>query len=90
MVCVLLSVVFHSKIVHIEGEGNRTPFVGPKPGVSSLFWYPLPFRCFSNSCCARRPACGRPLGGKVVLLQEVVGGVCEFETHVLKAGHWGV
>ena len=30
------------------------------------------------------------LGGKVVLLHGVVGEVCEFETHVLKAGHWGV
>ena len=30
------------------------------------------------------------LGDKVVLLHEVVGEVCEFEMHVLKAGHWGV
>ena len=27
-------------------------------------------------------------GGKVVLLREIVGEVCEFETHVLEAGHW--
>ena len=30
------------------------------------------------------------LGGKVVLLNKVVGEVCDFETHVLKAEHWGV
>ena len=29
------------------------------------------------------------LGGKVVLLHEVIGDVCEFEMHVLEAGHWG-
>ena len=30
------------------------------------------------------------LGGKVVLLHEVVGEVGEFEMHVLEAGHWSV
>ena len=30
------------------------------------------------------------LGGNVVLLHEVFGEVCEFDTHVLEAGHWDV
>ena len=32
MVCVLLSVIFHAKNFHTEGEVNRTAFMGPKTG----------------------------------------------------------
>ena len=32
MVCVLISILFHVKVVHTKGDGNRTPFMGPKTG----------------------------------------------------------
>ena len=60
MVCVLLSVVFHAKVIHTEGEGNRTPFVGPKTRCDFALLIPFVIKRLSNSCCARSPDFGRP------------------------------
>ena len=46
MVCVLLSVVFRSKIVHTEVEVNRMTFVGLKTGHEFALLVPFSIQKF--------------------------------------------